>query len=203
MSRSDSLQPHPQVPPTLHFLILLSTLFRVSFNCFYNLITCLNEKIWFPALHILTANLSAKQGQFNDLVEKYYNHDLPETKTKKKCKSWLFYCSSTWEKYENVNFPYIEVLQFKGDNSQLFNAYFSGCLLFGTPVMDNVTEDDDDSVTKPLGRCSVIYYGVGHMLNDITASCWFTYLLLFLTDIGLSPRYILLTCMFLLQSSLS
>lgn len=70
--------------------------------------------------------------------------------------------------------------------------------------MHNVTEDDDDdSVTKPLGRCSVMYYGVGHMLNDITASCWFTYLLLFLTDIGLSPRYILRTCMFLLQSTLS
>lgn len=27
------------------------------------------------------------------------------------------------------------------------------------------------------------------MLNDITSACWFTYLLLFLTDIGLSPRY--------------
>ncbi|KAF9665461.1 hypothetical protein SADUNF_Sadunf16G0125200 [Salix dunnii] len=26
------------------------------------------------------------------------------------------------------------------------------------------------------------------MLNDITAACWFTYLLLFLTEIGLSPR---------------
>ncbi|RZS10446.1 hypothetical protein BHM03_00041673 [Ensete ventricosum] len=26
------------------------------------------------------------------------------------------------------------------------------------------------------------------MLNDITSACWFTYLLLFLTDIGLSPR---------------
>lgn len=51
--------------------------------------------------------------------------------------------------------------------------------------------DDDDSFTKPLGRWSVFYYGVGHMLNDITASCWFTYLLIFLTDIGLSPRYIL------------
>lgn len=50
--------------------------------------------------------------------------------------------------------------------------------------------EDDNSVTKPLGRLSVFYYGVGHMLNDITASCWFTYLLLFLTDIGLSPRYI-------------
>ncbi|KAF3452650.1 hypothetical protein FNV43_RR03083 [Rhamnella rubrinervis] len=48
--------------------------------------------------------------------------------------------------------------------------------------------EDDDSFTKPLGRWPVFYYGIGHMLNDITASCWFTYLLLFLTDIGLSPR---------------
>ncbi|GKV20809.1 hypothetical protein SLEP1_g30873 [Rubroshorea leprosula] len=47
---------------------------------------------------------------------------------------------------------------------------------------------EDDSFTMPLGRWSVFYYGVGHMLNDITAACWFTYLLLFLTDIGLSPR---------------
>ncbi|KAK6804163.1 hypothetical protein RDI58_001947 [Solanum bulbocastanum] len=47
--------------------------------------------------------------------------------------------------------------------------------------------EDDESLTKPLGRCSVFYYGIGHMLNDITSACWFTYLLVFLTDIGLSP----------------
>ncbi|KAL2461351.1 Major facilitator superfamily protein [Abeliophyllum distichum] len=46
---------------------------------------------------------------------------------------------------------------------------------------------DDESSFEPLGRCSVVYYGVGHMLNDITSACWFTYLLVFLTDIGLSP----------------
>ncbi|XP_068642541.1 uncharacterized protein [Aristolochia californica] len=44
------------------------------------------------------------------------------------------------------------------------------------------------SSAKPLGRCSVFFYGVGHMLNDITSACWFTYLLLFLTEIGLTPR---------------
>ncbi|KAM3733256.1 hypothetical protein ACB098_11G121400 [Castanea mollissima] len=53
---------------------------------------------------------------------------------------------------------------------------------------NSIGDDDDDSFTKPLGRQSVIYYGMGHMLNDITAACWFTYLLLFLTDTGLSPR---------------
>ncbi|KAL3622391.1 hypothetical protein CASFOL_033802 [Castilleja foliolosa] len=47
---------------------------------------------------------------------------------------------------------------------------------------------DDESGTGSVGRCSVIYYGVGHMLNDITSACWFTYLLVFLTDIGLPPR---------------
>ncbi|GJR45442.1 major facilitator superfamily domain-containing protein 12-like protein [Tanacetum coccineum] len=38
-----------------------------------------------------------------------------------------------------------------------------------------------------LGRWSVLFYGVGHMLNDITAACWFTYLLVFMTGIRLSP----------------
>lgn len=42
--------------------------------------------------------------------------------------------------------------------------------------------------TEPLGRIAILGYGTGHMLNDITSACWFTYLLLFLTDIGLSPR---------------
>ncbi|CAN6440335.1 unnamed protein product [Victoria cruziana] len=41
---------------------------------------------------------------------------------------------------------------------------------------------------EPLGRFSVLCYGVGHMLNDITSACWFTYLLVFLTDIGFAPR---------------
>ncbi|KAK1571575.1 hypothetical protein Q3G72_019412 [Acer saccharum] len=57
-----------------------------------------------------------------------------------------------------------------------------------TVMANSISDDDDDSFTKPLGRRSVTYYGMGHMLNDITAVCWFTYLLLFLTDIGLSPR---------------
>lgn len=41
---------------------------------------------------------------------------------------------------------------------------------------------------RPLGRWPVLSYGVGHMLNDITSACWFTYLLLFLQEIGLAPR---------------
>ncbi|PPR98386.1 hypothetical protein GOBAR_AA22271 [Gossypium barbadense] len=53
-------------------------------------------------------------------------------------------------------------------------------------VMSNSIEDD--SFSKPVGRWSVYCYGVGHMLNDITSACWFTYLLLFLTEIGLSSR---------------
>lgn len=43
------------------------------------------------------------------------------------------------------------------------------------------------SLAQPIGRWSIFCFGLGHMLNDITAACWFTYLLLFLTDIGLSP----------------
>ncbi|KAA3471523.1 Major facilitator superfamily domain-containing protein 12 [Gossypium australe] len=53
-------------------------------------------------------------------------------------------------------------------------------------VMSNSIEDD--SFSKPVGRWSVYCYGVGHMLNDITSACWFTYLLLFLTEMGLSSR---------------
>ncbi|PKU86643.1 major facilitator superfamily domain-containing protein 12 [Dendrobium catenatum] len=41
---------------------------------------------------------------------------------------------------------------------------------------------------EPLRRLEILVYGAGHMLNDITSACWFTYLLLFLTDLGLSPR---------------
>lgn len=40
----------------------------------------------------------------------------------------------------------------------------------------------------PLGRFVVLGYGTGHVLNDLTSACWFTYLLIFLTDIGLSPQ---------------
>ncbi|RWR77663.1 hypothetical protein CKAN_00616000 [Cinnamomum micranthum f. kanehirae] len=46
----------------------------------------------------------------------------------------------------------------------------------------------NEPYAKPLQRRYVFYYGVGHMLNDITSACWFTYLLLFLTEIGLTPR---------------
>ncbi|XP_048323207.1 uncharacterized protein LOC107434079 isoform X2 [Ziziphus jujuba] len=68
----------------------------------------------------------------------------------------------------------------------IFRNYIEGRSVHFTNMVNDA--EDDNSVTKPLGRLSVFYYGVGHMLNDITASCWFTYLLLFLTDIGLSPR---------------
>jgi len=59
--------------------------------------------------------------------------------------------------------------------------------------MVNTSDDellDETQIAEPLGRLAVLYYGAGHMLNDITSACWFTYLLLFLTEIGLSPRYI-------------
>lgn len=41
---------------------------------------------------------------------------------------------------------------------------------------------------EPLWRRSIFCYGIGHMLNDLTSACWFTYLLMFLTEIGLTPR---------------
>lgn len=69
-----------------------------------------------------------------------------------------------------------------------------GGLKFNLPVVMVDGMEDEDAFTKPLGRQTIFYYGVGHMLNDITSACWFTYLLVFLTDIGLPPRYILFTC---------
>jgi Na+/melibiose symporter-like transporter len=56
-------------------------------------------------------------------------------------------------------------------------------------TMDNESLNDAE-MDEPLGRVNILSYGSGHMLNDITSSCWFTYLLVFLTDIGLSPRYV-------------
>lgn len=60
--------------------------------------------------------------------------------------------------------------------------------------MVNMTDNESSNeaqLDEPLGRVPILSYGSGHMLNDITSSCWFTYLLVFLTDIGLSPRYVL------------
>ncbi|TYK10478.1 major facilitator superfamily domain-containing protein 12 [Cucumis melo var. makuwa] len=56
-------------------------------------------------------------------------------------------------------------------------------------AISTMSNDDESSLshTQPIGRWSIFCFGLGHMLNDITAACWFTYLLLFLTDIGLSP----------------
>ena len=33
--------------------------------------------------------------------------------------------------------------------------------------------------TDQLGICKKLSYGVGHVLNDLTASMWFSYLLLY------------------------
>lgn len=63
---------------------------------------------------------------------------------------------------------------------------FSGVRRIAT--MGSEWSEEEIEIYEPLNRCSVLSYGVGHMLNDMTSSCWFTYLLLFLTEIGLSPR---------------
>ena len=38
----------------------------------------------------------------------------------------------------------------------------------------------DPSEVAPLSRCAFFSYAVGHVLNDMCASCWFTYLLVYL-----------------------
>jgi hypothetical protein len=52
-------------------------------------------------------------------------------------------------------------------------------------------ESQIDLLVAPVPKKSVILYGFGHVLNDLCSAAWFTYLLLFLTHIGLSPRYAL------------
>ena len=34
-----------------------------------------------------------------------------------------------------------------------------------------------------LGRNNIYSYGIGHVLNDLTAACWFSFILYYLTDI--------------------
>ncbi|KAG9451124.1 hypothetical protein H6P81_011089 [Aristolochia fimbriata] len=57
-------------------------------------------------------------------------------------------------------------------------------------MIEEIGDDSEieRSSAKALSRTSIFCYGVGHMLNDVTSACWFTYLLLFLTEIGLTPR---------------
>jgi Na+/melibiose symporter-like transporter len=40
----------------------------------------------------------------------------------------------------------------------------------------------EHAATKRLTRMEIFYYATGHFLNDATASCWFSYLLLYLQD---------------------
>ena len=39
------------------------------------------------------------------------------------------------------------------------------------------------SSSRHLGHCHRFSYGVGHVLNDLTASMWFSYLLVFLHQV--------------------
>ncbi|KAH0782425.1 hypothetical protein KY290_002023 [Solanum tuberosum] len=48
----------------------------------------------------------------------------------------------------------------------------------------------ENEEAKPLGRWSVLAYGVGHVLNDITSTYWYSYLLLYLTGIGMPPKQV-------------
>lgn len=64
---------------------------------------------------------------------------------------------------------------------------------------DGEPTGEAQSAEQHLGRWSIFSYGAGHMLNDITAACWFTYLLLFLTEIGLQPRCISVLWLYVLS----
>ncbi|PHT95150.1 hypothetical protein T459_03032 [Capsicum annuum] len=59
---------------------------------------------------------------------------------------------------------------------------------FACSIMTGSIVENDEA--KPLGRWSVLVYGVGHVLNDITSTYWNTYLLLYLTSIGVPPKQV-------------
>ena len=46
--------------------------------------------------------------------------------------------------------------------------------------LDAANADDATAEVAPLSRCAFFSYAVGHVLNDMCASCWFTYLLVYL-----------------------
>ena len=59
------------------------------------------------------------------------------------------------------------------------------------PDMDKVKPPSE----RTLSKCATFSYGVGHVLNDLTASMWFSYLLVFLHQVCItfpcSSRHIL------------
>ncbi|KAL2632406.1 hypothetical protein R1flu_017092 [Riccia fluitans] len=87
-------------------------------------------------------------------------------------------------------------------NSEGHESTRPGAALAGEPSSsNNCTEVQIETRTTPemkfsfygptgvrLPRRAIFSYGTGHMLNDLTAACWFTYLLIFLTDIGLTAQ---------------
>ena len=59
--------------------------------------------------------------------------------------------------------------------------------------MDNTTEESQTDRREESSRIpfkSKLAYGVGHILNDVCASMWFTYLLVYFhLVLGFSPTY--------------
>lgn len=99
-----------------------------------------------------------------------------------------------------VNFSFLIVFSFLSPFCLFVGDWAVGsnlatwCAVNTQTAMVDVNNEESLAGTEnaePLGRLAILYYGAGHMLNDITSACWFTYLLLFLTEIGLSPRYII------------
>lgn len=43
-----------------------------------------------------------------------------------------------------------------------------------------------DHHLRVLSNCQRLSYGVGHVLNDLTASMWFSYMLVFLHQVGIT-----------------
>ncbi|VDO17230.1 unnamed protein product [Brugia timori] len=48
---------------------------------------------------------------------------------------------------------------------------------------DACAQVENTEVSNELSGCQVLAYGIGHFYNDLCASMWFTYLLLFLEKV--------------------
>ncbi len=55
-------------------------------------------------------------------------------------------------------------------------------------VTSNGSRGDDEEAPARVSQWTLYSYGAGHIFNDLAAACWFTYLLIYITKIGLGPR---------------
>ncbi len=71
----------------------------------------------------------------------------------------------------------------RGDVPELVPSSASAEMLDGS-------RGDDEEAPIRVSQWTLYSYGAGHIFNDLAAACWFTYLLIYITKIGLGPRFV-------------